>query len=463
MLGRRILSEEEKQAVMEHWHYQCYVCRGDIINTDEAEFVHMVPLDRGGTFSLENYAPLHNYCYLKAAEQDLEFARDDAQINASFSADFDSIFEVRRVEPAIAVDTARMMVSVDDESVRLYQCPNSGIYYFYHQIPAAYLEADPKIVPHGLERQRVVALIGHLREHPQLNPVICRLVDGHLRIVAGLHRTAAQYLGNHNLRIDCKVLVDADPTVLVRAEQASRSGLRTRPRKPAPLTDWLLHEYRPQITAWQEIHPDRELTEAVVLYGVLANKEPQAVRTLQDFLETWLKGTLPWQRITARCQEAAVRMPDNLSAILVRSFMQTWPGRAALEGEADFRQEETENMMELLEMLLQEGLFPEDNGTPFNPALLQTQLREEGAMLWGKLLADASRIVLQRRGDDGVCYGPRFVPLEKARIRRMVQSLFQHPFWQDLDLDRAFRQKDRLSIEKSQQKWGLNHSHLLRS
>ncbi len=463
MLGRRILSEDEKLAIMERCRYECYICRGDIINPDEAEFVHVVPLDQGGTFSLENYAPLHNYCFLKAAEQELDFARDDAQINPAFSVDFEQIFEVRRAAPTVSIDKERMVASVDDEAVPLYRCPNTGVLYFYHQIPAAYLETDVALAPQGLQRQRVVALTGHLREHPQLNPVVCRLDDGHLRVITGLHRAAAQYLGNRNLRIDCKVLVDGELNKLREAEKAVRGHLRTRPRKPADLTDWLLSEFRPQITAWQEIHPEGDLSEAVILQGVLSLKEHQACRALEEFLSTWLTATPFWHDLTARCKEAAVLIPESLAPILVRGFMQTRPGRASLESAADYRQEEMANMQDLLGILLENGLFAVRERLPFMPALLQTQLREAGVILWTGLLADAFRIVLQRNPDTGIAYGPPLVPLEKIRMRRITQNLFGHPFWQDLDLDRALRQEDHLYLEKAREKWGISHQHLLRA
>ena len=463
MLGRRILSEEERLTVMEHWQYQCYICCGDIINADEAEFVHIVPLDRGGTFSLSNYAPLHNYCYLKAEDQDLDFAREDAHISESFATDFDRLFEARRAEPVIEVDEERMVASVDDEPVRLYRCPTTNTLYFYHQLPAAYLEADPTLAPHSLNRQRVVALASHLKDHPQLNPVVCRLEEGHLRIVAGLHRAAAQYLGNRSLRIDCKVLVSPDPILLGQAEHAVRGALRTRPRKPAPVTDWLLRKFRDRITAWQEIHPGEDLTEAVVFFAVLEMKEPQAQRALESFLESWIKDTASWKQWVTRCKEDAVIIPESLSAYLGRAFLQTRPNRVVLESEQDYRSEEEANMVHLLDIIAQDGMFAAADSIPFGPALLQTFMREAGALLWTRMLADACRIVLQRSLEEGICMGPRFTPLEAARIRRAVQNLFQHPFWQDLELDRALRHEDRLYVDRARDKWGLNHRMILRS
>ncbi len=458
MLGRRVLSKEEKQSVLEQHHYQCYICRGDIIHPDEAEFVHKLPLDQGGSFDLKNYVPLHDYCFLKAKEQDLHFARDEAKIQVVFASDYDSIFTERKSTPDIRIDKEKMLAVVDGVTVPMQKCPNTGTFYFYHLLPAAYLESDPAIDPKGMIRSRVVGLSGHLRDHVQMNPVICRWHDGRVSIVSGLHRAAAQHLGNSHLRVDCKVFVDPDEQMLAEAVTASRGILRSAAHKPAPVTDWMYREFRDEINQWRDVHPDQLLTESTVFYDILQLTENQGIRSLESYLSHWIRETESWQRLTQHVKSRSIRVGDDIPYQYIRAFLHSRPADAVLESEKDYRQEEAENGRILLEIILAEGLLAEEE----DPAgVLQTQLREDGAAIWTRVLADAFRIIVQRNPAVGICYGPLFESMEMARMTQAVRKMFRHPFWQDLDLDRALREGNRAYVENSLTRWGLNHTYLL--
>jgi hypothetical protein len=466
MLGRRILTDSEKDQVMEHWHYQCYICRGDIINMEQAEFVHITPLDQGGSFALTNYAPIHDYCYVKAGEQELDSARSDNQIGPGFSPDFDQIFSGQRTEPMIHIDPERMVVVFDNEVVRLYQCPNTSTYYFYHLIPMGYLQGDRGLPKRPMRRSRVVDLAEHMEAHVQMEPVVCRYEQGHLFVVSGHHRATAQYLGNKNLKVDCKVLIGPDIQMLERALEATHSNLRASARRSSPFSRWLQAEYGDEIAAWQEFHPDDTPTETRIFSEALNLPDGQARRAIESFYGDLVIEQGDMAAYLSRIKMVEVPLSESMLNSLIKALIQSEPQPVELEGDADKRPEEADNLQAILAVIRETALENRwDSHHPSRPEhqTAVTQFRDMAVPVWIKLLTDALRIVLARRPEDGICYGPQISSRQLIRIRSMAKRLFDHPFWQDTELDKALRSDDAAYVAKALDRWGLNHLYLIRS
>ncbi len=464
MLGRRILNEKEKAQVMEHWQYKCYICHGDIIDGEEAEFVHIRPLDEEGTFHLDNYAPLHDYCFLKAGEKELDYARDETRIEKSFSPKFENMFSSKQPETPIHIDREKMTASVDQEVVRLFRCPNTEIYYFYHQIPAIYLEEDPQMPKRTISRPRIVSLAGHLKDHVQFYPVVCRYERGRLFLISGHHRTAAQCLGNENLRVDCKILIGPDVETVLQTRQAVYGKLRAREEKGNPLSLWLKEEYEDELCAWQEMNPDETLTETAFFEEALFMSKTQSQKVLESFFLDWAVKHTHIKDFFSR-EKSGRPLTQAGILTLIRSLLTVSPLASPWEGAYSCRGEEMENFKftvdSLVDHALTERWMPEHPSSPKH-VTAKTQFSDTGAIIWSDLLASAMGILLYRKPEDGICYGKIFSRREKGQITQLVKKLFDHPFWQDTEVDKAVRSDDQESIKTHLKRWGLNHLYLLR-
>jgi hypothetical protein len=142
----------------------------------------------------------------------------------------------------------RLFLDSGPVEVPLTTDPATGENYFYAVLPVAVLKNDAELQPRTLEPDRLWLLCRHLRQHTQLAPAVCRLVDDHVLLFDGQHKTAAQVWAGRR-SFDCKVYLDPDVRRLKETNLSAHDKLRQMPF----YTSTLLEKYAGMASEdWQE-------------------------------------------------------------------------------------------------------------------------------------------------------------------------------------------------------------------
>lgn len=428
MAGDLSLSEERKRQILEYWKYKCYICLGDIIDPKDVRFGRIGPAAAGGnTDGSEDIVPLHGFCAHRYGSADPAAAREIAKIDRGYAPAFEDIYRGRKESPRVVVNRAKMLVSFEGEVLRLYCCPNTGAYYFYHQIPFRFIETAAADVASDINHGRVIRLAALLKRQVQLSPAVCRLTEERLCLIDGKHRAAAQLLGNDNAVLDCKVFVDlpaADAAAAVTASHSESYGQRRS--KVSPLAEHLRHLHQEPIRQWKLRHPDRDVSE----YGLLCEQLRLSKGRAGDCIVRAV-AELAGDAVDAGAfvgPEKTKPMSEAMFRLLVRCLVRPEPLSVPLAAAENMRAEEYDNLIYVLRCIIESGLPASATGGAARPDVM---FRVRVMPVWVKLLAEALRTGLGREPDGAVCYGERFSEAQRHTVRVAVRRLFSHPVWRE--------------------------------
>lgn len=421
------LSDECKRQILEHWQYKCYICLGDIIDPKDIRFGRISPGTEDDGGGPENIVPLHGFCAGRYGDIDPAEAREIAKVDRGYSPVFGEIYRGQKEKPRVIVNRERMLVSFEGGVLRLYRCPNTGVYYFYHQIPIRFIEAAGTDVSPEINRERVVRLAAHLKRQVQLSPAVCFWTDGRLCLVDGKHRAAAQYLGNENAVLDCKVFIDLPAAAAAAAVTAGRSE-RFGPRrdKVSPLAVYLRRRYQEPIRQWKVRNPDDDVSE----YGLLCEQLGLSKARAGGFI------VRAAAELASEAADVAMHigpektklMTETMFRFLVRCLIRREPLSVPLTAGENMRAEEHDNLIDVLRCIIGTGLIS-PGGSGSNRS--ETMFRGKVMLIWARLLAEALQTGLGRGPAGAVCYGERFSETEKSTVQAAVRRLFSHPAWSD--------------------------------
>ncbi len=450
------ITAAEKVRCLEQWQYRCYICTGDFIDERDAVFA-------GFEDSTGEHVPVHAYCYQKKGSKSLAAARDEARIDRKFTSSPAALFPGGKELPRISINPEKTLVSFDGERLPLYRCPNTGGYYFYHQIGVEYLTHDPLAGAPELNRDRVVALAAHLHQNPQLLPAVCRLAEGRLWLVDGAHRTAAQALGNGNEKVDCKVYCDLPAGAAASLVAAGHSAaLRQGGYKPGRLSRRLREVYSEPIRHWQERNPDRACSEWALFGEELRMERDRAGRAMLREITALVLADGEAEAWFGDSKSRQNPFSALILRLLVQNMVESGPLTLPLEAEDNYREEELDNFVYLLRCLVhqtQGSIASPSMGAKESGRKSGEWYRERLARIWIRVLATALREKLRR--PLGLCYGRRFGAAEADAAAGVIYRLLAHFHWLEGQLPEILKIKDPAQAERLLRDCGLTSGALI--
>ena len=225
---KRQISEIDKQQVREQQKekdgsLRCFISGEVIGELTEIEYDHIFPHSKEGESELANIAAVIKEYNRRKSDQSLYDVRDNIKLERLFNdkknnIKLQDIFQLKEIETkpfhqTIAGNNITIDDGIDKRQFILLTDKILNVQYFYGRIPIKWLENDDQegLQPRVIDYKRLVALRGHLKDHPQLAPSIARLIDNRLKLFDGQHKLAGQVL-NNNLEVDIKAYISpAEP------------------------------------------------------------------------------------------------------------------------------------------------------------------------------------------------------------------------------------------------------------
>ena len=473
---RKQLSDVEKREVKEKSGIppKCFVCKKDFFPSEEIEYDHIKSLKQceveciseSDANSLNNFAVVHKTCNRKKSSENLNDIRDRFRIEANFNEDFDKIYKGTKKNPEINIDEIGMKVRFDGVDLKLYKCPNTGVCYFFHTIPIKYLWKDVGIQPRPIYKDKLIKLAKNLRVNFQLSASACRLNDNKILLFDGQHKAAAQYLGNENQTIECKIILNPDKLMVDRVIEHAHGDLRQMSFKSSELGKKIMHQFEAYIKRWEEANPGKEPSEFNIFREQLQLGRGKANRyIIQMYVEVIKKDIdCDIEKYISKTKNKNCPLTDNMFNTIIKHFLKCEPLTMPLEDEYNYRQEELKNFITILNYILEYSL--KDKWNPNQPSSARHKLannlyREAPMEVWVKMIADALRLLLRKRPEDGICYGPPFIPEQKEIISKVIQKNFEHNAWHNPALEPDFKTRDNKYLEEKLRTNGLDHNYLM--
>jgi len=150
---------------------------------------------------------------------------------------------------------------------------------------------------------------------------------------------------------------------------------------------------------------------------------------------------------------------------LICPFIRLTPVDVPLESSEDYRREEQENVITVLNLIVQYAL--KDKWSPANPSSVPHQtatnmFRESPYRYWTSLLADALMYIRFRKTEVGICYGEAFTKEQLTRLEMACKRLFEHPIWKDPSYQAFFKSKLIDDVKRAFDKYPLNAEYLIK-
>jgi ParB-like nuclease domain len=468
---KRQISDVQKQAVLERQGLRCFIDDHPIDSVEDAEFDHVHPFSENGVTAVENIAVVCKRHNREKRNLSLSEYRDRLTLRRFFEGARKRRLDDLMVEKlgssghgkpiAFEVDDGVVVLYLDGRQTRtpLMQCPATKEKYFFAAVPVTLLKNDIELQPRALEPERLWELYRHLLRRTQLQPAVCRLVNGSVLLFDGQHKAAAQIWAGRTA-IDCKVYLDPEVRQLKETNLSAHDKLRQMPF----YTSTLLEKYAVMASEdWEEflIAPGPKTESAFVEF--MRNKSDlsraEATKRIRsmiygDILEHPNNQLRDYIAEENRTRENPLTM-YRLEKTFFAEFIAPPPLSDEFESEDYHRDEERENFIRLMNLIVARVLT--DRWAPERKDAAHTKaarIFSAGALrAWVPFLRDAvapalqvfeqderRRLLYRELGDE-----------DFANAERLIDRLFFHKVWEDpspelndLRYDNAERAKEML-------------------
>lgn len=230
-----------KRSHTENGSIRCYVNGHAIEDETQIEYHHIQPFSFTETTENESLAPVckdhHRRIGLLSIEefrarldlehyfQDKNIVRLDDIIESKSGREYGQSISYEQTDSSIRIYFNNKS---EHSEYQVYECRASQFRYFYILLPVRYIKNDAELQPRPLELRRMWELYRHLLTHTQLAPAVCRLVDGHILLFDGQHKSAAQIWAGRS-EIECKVYLSPDVKTLKDTNLTAHDKLRQMP------------------------------------------------------------------------------------------------------------------------------------------------------------------------------------------------------------------------------------------
>lgn len=359
----------------------------------------------------------------------------------------------------LADGRAKLYLETGPIQVPVTECAATGERYFYAVLPVNAIRNDAELQPRPLDLQRLWQLYQHLRQHTQLAPAVCRLVDGEILLFDGQHKAAAQVWAGRRA-VDCKVYLSPEVRRLKETNLSAHDKLRQMPF----YTSTLLEKYAGMASEdWEEFLLGKgPKTEAAFLDFIRAKgglTKPEArkrVRSLiyKDILDHPDNQLREYITEENRGRQNPLTM-SRLEKTFFAEFIAVPPLEDEFETEAYHRDEERENVVRVLNGIVERSLTDQwapDRGDAAHKKA--ARLYSAGALrAWVPFLRDALAPALSlfdSEERERLFY--RLIDEDQFQaIETRLDRLFSHKVWEDPDpelkdlrYDNADRAKEML-------------------
>lgn len=475
-MHRKILTLNEKREVLKQRPY-CFICEKPVSeeNIPELHFDHIRALEAGGSNDLANFAGVHKKCHKGKGTKSLEDYKEELRLDKEFSSllKFTDVHD--KLNPTderiqVNIDYERRKITFGDNSVaQLHRCPNTKLWYFYHQIPRRYLASDVEVQPRGLEQKRLRDLAMNLSRNFQLSPTVCRLIisERQIRVFDGQHKATAQAVGNQNDVVDCKVFIDPPLEMVRRVVVEGHGPLRQQEFKTSELYKKLASNYEELLSKWQDEHPDKSISEAELPQALSKTKkevERDIVAFITESIYEDTDGKLVVDFVNLGKKPGKLPLNYDMFAWWVKLLIKKPLVNEPMDSDQNFREDERKNIIKFFdfaaENYLQGKWAPENpDNTEFKKIrrlFYRASFRE-----WTKLIRDSLRIIMYLPPEEPVFYRT-ISPDIWNRIEAICRKLITHPIWMDPNpmVETTFNsnvQRDVAELFKTQ---GLNPQFL---
>jgi len=476
---KRQISESEKQVLLnEHRRADgkiyCFVDNEPIDDEKSIQFDHIDPYAKSENTSLGNVAPVCKNHNLAKKDMSLSEYRDKLSIEklfkskeeigkplklndvleSKFNSEYGYIvkYDYNEIENTISLKYYSDSKQINLPKITQYpvfECSITNLKYFYAQIPVVNIindgkeESEIELQPRPLIIDHFWNLYRHLRVNTQLQPSICR-IDGEnpIFVFDGQHKAAAKIWAGA-ISLDVKVYIKPDVIKLMKTNLVAHDKLKQLRFYSSILADKLAQIYG---VNWQKyMDTSDKKTEKgfcnFVKYSE-TNTDENPVKQIEAFIvESILKNNdnkmLPFIAPENRPGKQYAISRDSLKKFYFRYFVTSPPLEIEIDSNDDFRNQEIENNIKLLNILAEKTLIgkwnPESNSSEYKKA--DRIYRVGSIMAWFPLLRNViynKLDILDPKEAERILF--RNITFEKWKlIDGFVEKMFSHKIWIDKD------------------------------
>ena len=449
---KRQLSDNEKQKVLDHHGRRCFIDGEPITEEEPIEFHHIIPFSEDGPTNLDNIAPVCKRHHLTIGTMSLQEYRDKLELDKFFEGGEPKylgdliIHKKGRCGDKFKFESGRTDITIFfkdwQKTYPLFICPTTGWRYFYGIIPPENIENDKDLQPRALRGSSIWALYRHFKTNTQISPSICRIDDGgSFLLFDGQHKAAAQIWAGRP-SVECKVYLHPDPRLLNETNLAAHGPLRQM--------SFYSHELGIKFAEifgrdWTEYMDTEGKKSEIGFFNFLVRiRNRSKAQAKNEFCLAMYNEIIndPVNKLSSYLSEKQRGRKQPLThARLVKAFFQNMlfppPINEEFETDTDFRKDEKNNIINLMNIIVEEGLEgkwdPERNDSDHKRS---ERIFSAGAVrAWVILLKDTINTHLKHYSDED---RQRFIYCrihnnEFMYFRQFVKKIFSHKIWDDPD------------------------------
>jgi len=476
---KRQITETEKQELIRNCRREdgkiyCFIDNEPIDDENNIHFDHIDPFVKTENTSLDNIAPVCKNHNLAKKDMSLTEYRDKLSIeklfkskeeigkqlklndvlDAKYNLDYGFLVKYQYDEKSEEITVKYFSDSKQTNLPKIinypvFTCPITKMKFFYAQVPVANIindgkeESDIELQPRPLIIDHFWNLYRHLRVNTQLQPSICR-VDGDnpIFVFDGQHKAAAKIWAGTNF-LDAKVFIEPDVIKLMKTNLVAHDKLKQLRFYSSILADKLAQIYG---VNWQKYieTADKKSEKGFcnfVKYSETSTDENPTKQIEAFIVESILKHEEnkihPYIAPENKTGKQYAISRDSLKKYYFRYFVTSPPLDLEIDSKDDFRNQEIENNVKLLNILAEKTLIdkwnPDSNSDDHKKA--DRIYRAGSIMAWFPMLRNVifNKLDLINPNESSRILFRNISAEKWDLIEKFVEKLFSHKIWIDRD------------------------------
>jgi hypothetical protein len=480
---KRILTESEKQQLINKYGLRCFVDNHPVRSIEELEFHHIIPFSEGGSTDLQNMAPVCKDHHRRLGTLSLSEFRDKLAMERFFEnkreAYLDDVITERLGESAFGKE---VQYELTGKSIKihfinkgwvefpLYKCPVTNTYYFYATVPIEHLINDKDLQPRFLIPSKLWALYSHFRRYTQLAPSICRLKDNKILLFDGQHKAAAQIWCGRK-EVECKIYINPNEVALKEANVAAHTTLRQMSLYTSIAIRRLSDIFGDYWEEFEKLGGQKSEELFVHFLEGKGKKKAEAIGMIKAAIYDAILQS-PENRF-AKYVSKETRTTDmpitvfTLQRSILANFVVSPPLKEDLEIVDVWRDNERKNVIKLMNILAEETLDgrwnPKSNDSHHRKA--ERIYRAGCVRAWSKMFRDLIAAILSLWDEDKKerMFFEDIPDTKWNDIRAKIRRFFSHKIWEDPrpEIDAQLKLNDVSSIKQTFDREGLTLNWVL--
>lgn len=448
MAEKRQISDKEKTEILNKHGRKCFI-DGEPIGEDETvEFHHILPFSMGGPSVTENIAPLCKKHHRSIGTMTLQEYRDQIKLKQFFADGnpkiLDDLIKEKNgklgetLKYKIENDVITIYYNDAGHNFPLFICPATNWTYFYATLPFEKLINDKELQPRALREASLWILYRHFLTNTQLAPSICRINDKEeFLLFDGQHKAAAQIWAGKKL-IECKVYIKPDERVM----KETNLDAHGRYRQMSFYSHELMEKYATVFgDDWKE-YMESEGTKSEDGFSKflinIKSKSPAIARkeiAMAHYNQIIIDPDNKISNYLTEKQRGKKRPLTfaRLSKTFFQHMMVPPPVIDEFESDTDFRNQERQNLINLMNIVVEEGLEGK-----WNPELADEEHKKTARIFsagairaWVILLKDVINTHMRHYSDTerAIFFYCKTTDEDFEYIRQFVKKIFSHKIW----------------------------------